>query len=643
MPQAKFLKAQINSDTGLPYLALIDGITPDPDYTVTEWADNYRILPKVSSKESGKYRSSRTPYLVEIMDCLSANSPVQEICVMKATQLGFTEVGNNWFFYIVDLVQGPMMMVFPTGKLAEEHSKQKIAPSIQDTERIRQKIKDSRTRDSGNTVTVKEFPGGILFLYGSESLSGARSKPIRFLFLDDIDGFSIYITNEGDAVDRFSARTDTYEILKKIYSVSTPTIKGMSRIEGIFNESDQRYYEVPCPFCLNLQKLEWGGRDTKFGIKFDRNKKGLIKQIWYECKFCNKKIPERHKTQMMAIEFGAKWKPTYPEREKRGYQISGLYAPLGWKSWTAIATQFLDVRGNQERLKVWNNTRMGLPFEQRGSQPEWIKLKSRAEPYEILTVPEKGLLLTAGVDTQDNRLICSVYAWGKGEESWLVYHGELYGDPAQGDVWKELDSVLERSYRHNSGADLRIESMAIDTGGHRTQAVYNYCRARMPRVIAVRGAPKPGRPVISNAPSLQDVDFSGAKIEKGVQLWSVGSDTAKAMIYGRLNLQEPGPGYVHFPIGMQDEFYMQLTAEKIITEFRKGFPHPVWVKTRERNDALDTFVYAYAAAIRAGISILEWDEIEKLIKSQSVPVSDDFGQKESPKGGFLGDHKNFLG
>jgi len=625
-----------------PYLYLVDSITPDPDYTVTQWADEYRMLPKVSSNESGKYRSARTPYLCEIMDGLSVTSPVEEICVMKAARLGFTEAGNNLFFYVVDVAQGPMLMMLPTDKLAEAHSKQIIAPSILDTERIRNKIIDSRVRDSGNTISAKEFPGGILYLSGANSAAAFRNKTIRFLFLDEVDGYPADVgkkdRGEGDPVGLAKKRTTTYSNRKKIYIVSTPTIKDLSRIENEFNESDQRYYFVPCPHCGEKQRLEWGGPGTNRGIKFARNKYGAVKNIWYECKFCHEKIRERHKTQMLA---DGEWIPTYPERSKRGYQISGLYSPLGWAPWKEIATEFLEAKGNREKLKVWNNTSMGLPFEEKGTQPAWAIIKARAEPYEVLTVPGDGLLLTSGVDTQDNRLVVSVYAWGKGEESWLVYHGELYGDPAQGAVWEQLDLILDRSYLHRDGADLRIQTMAIDTGGHRTQSVYNYCRKRMPRVIAIRGAPKPGRPVISNAPSLQDVDFAGEKIENGVHLWTVGSDTAKAMIYGRLNLEAPGPGYVHFPIGIGEEFFMQLTAEKIVTEFRKGFPHAVWVKTRERNDALDTAVYAYAAAIRSGISMLEWDQIEKLIKTQGATVERE--PKKDSAGGFLKTSKNFLG
>jgi len=622
--------------------AAINGITPDQDFTVTQWADTYRMLPKVASNEAGEYRSHRTPYLVEIMDALSVSSPVRELCVMKAARLGFTEAGNNLFFYVVDMAQGPMLMMLPTGVLAAAHSKQIIAPSILAMDRIAGKIVDSRVRGSGNTIMSKEFPGGILYLSGANSGAFFRNKTIRYLFLDEVDGYPADVGGEGDPVELAKKRTTTYSNRKKIYIVSTPTIKGFSRIENELEASDQRYYFVPCPRCGKMQKLEWGGGGKNdYGIKFKRNRMDVVESAWYECIGCNRKIAERYKTEIMAIKSGARWRPKKPGMPRRGYQISALYSPLGWASWKDIATEFIEAKGNREKLKVWNNATMGLPFEEKGSQPAWAALKARAEPYEVMTVPGNGILLTAGVDTQDNRLIVSVYAWGKGEESWLVYHGELYGDPAQDAVWNQLDFILDRSYRHVDGADLRIQTMAIDTAGHRTHSVYNYCRQRTPRVIAIQGAKRPGRPVISSSPSLQDVDYAGEKIAQGVQLWTVGTDTAKAVIYGRLNLVEPGPGYLHFPIGLGDDFYMQLTAEKLTTEFRKGFPHTVWVATRD-NHALDTCVYAFAAASRAGLSMLEYEQIEKLIKTQGGEGPGPRPDDDKPTG-FIGGGSNFLG
>ncbi len=582
------------------------GLQPDPDLSVCEWADAYRMLPAKSAAEPGKYRSARTPYVREIMDELSPRSRTQEIVVMKGTQLGFTELGNNWFGFVADISPGPMMMIFPTMQLAADHSKQKLQPTIDATPRLRGKIKENRVRDSGNTITVKEFPGGILFLSGSNSGAFFRSKSVRFLFLDDLDGFEADVGGEGDPADLARKRTDSFGRRKKIMEVSTPTIKGVSRIERSFLESDQRYYEVPCPHCGTYQRLVWGGDGADFGLKFTRDPEGKVSDVWYQCAFCHARIDEHHKSEM--LEHG-RWTPTYPDRPKRGYQLSSLYSPLGWVSWTQIVEEFLDSKSSRERLKAWRNTRLGEPFEEQGDRPDWAELKTRCEPYSMLTVPLGGLVLTAGVDVQDNRLAVVIRAWGRGEESWLVYWGEIYGDPGRQEVWVELDGLLNRGFPHVSGQELHIISAAIDTGGHHAQDVYAFARRKTPRVIAIKGASTPGRPVIGT-PSSVDVTWQGQKIPNGVQLWPVGTDIAKGILYSRLKIIERGPGCYHWPIGASDEYFIQLTAEKLTTHYVKGFPRQEWVKTGPHNEALDCEVYAYAAALRAGLVHINFDAIE---------------------------------
>lgn len=606
------------------YRACLKGFRPDPDITVTQWADQYRMLPRKSSAEPGKYRSTRTPYAREIMDCLSSNSPVSEICVMKGTQLGFTEIGNNWFGYVVDVSPGPMMMMFPTKDLAEDHSKQKLQPTINDTPQLKAKIRESRSRDSGNTIDTKEFPGGILFMSGSNSGAFFRSKSIKYLFLDDLDGFDLDVGGEGDPAELAKRRTDSYGRRKKIFEVSTPTTKGVSRIERSFLESDQRYYEVPCPHCGEYQRLQWGGDGADYGLKFSRKDNGKLKHVWYECRACHEKIEEHHKTDMMEC---GKWVPTQTDNSKRGYQISSLYSPLGWVSWRQIVREFLESKSYKERLKTWANTRLGETFEESGDQPEWAALQARCAPYKILTVPRGGLILTAGVDTQDNRLAVVVRAWGRGEESWLIYWTELYGDPAQPQVWLDLDVLLNRTYPHETGRELHITSAGIDSGGHHAHDVYNFARRRAPKVIAVKGQSQPGKPVVGK-PQPQDVSWRGEKIPQGIQLWPVGSDTAKGIIYSRLKISDPGPGCYHWPVGTDDTYFMQLTAEKLITKYVKGYPRLEWVlPPGKRNEALDCEVYAYAAAMRAGMAHIDWDQLEKTVIKQEVPDTPKTGRR----------------
>lgn len=525
---------------------------------------------------------------------------------MKSAQIGGTEIGINWIGSIIHQTPGPILQVLPTIDLARDYSKQKLQPTISETPVLAARVRENKSRDAGNTILTKNFPGGILFLGGANSPSGFRSRSIRFLFLDDVDGFEHDVGTEGDPVDLAKKRANTYGASKKIFECSTPTVKGISRIEKSFEESDQRYYNVPCPHCGIFQRLIWGGTGFDYGIKFERNDEGLVIDCWYVCRECRKRIGENEKTKMLDA---GKWVATKPGRPKAGFHLSALYSPLGWVSWAEIAQEFLDVKGNAERLKTWTNTVLGETFEEKGSQPDWVALKNRSEPYKVLEVPSGGLLLTAGVDVQQNRLAVAVKAYGEGEESWLIYWVELYGDPTSDEIWEQLDGLLNRSYRHKSGAELQIAAMAVDAG-YKTQEVLNYCRLRAPKAMATKGSSKAAQPVLGK-PTWQDVTYDGRKIPGGVQLWPLGTDTAKGTIYARLGLEKPGPGFIHFPIGIEDAYFQQLTAEKIQTKFIRGYPRQEWVKVYERNEALDCEVMAYAAAIRAGLVHIDWKELRK--------------------------------
>ncbi len=588
---------------------------PDPLINLPDWSDQYRIMPK-GYPEPGPYRTSRTPYLREVMLCLSPSSPVRHVKIMKPTQIGATEVANNWVGMSMHRYPCHILFALPTIALAEKHSKKKLMKTIRETPVLKGLIKDGGKK-SGNTILFKEFPGGSINLVGANSEASFRSDSVKLVIRDDFDGYPSDVDGAGDPGDLAINRADAYYD-SKILTMSTPKGgKETSRIYAEYTESDQRTYNVPCPHCNQKQTLEMGGKEAEYGIKFTY-KGNTVGEIWYECKFCHGKIEEYHKTWM--LEHG-EWIAQNPGHPDAGFCLNGLYAPLGFISWRAIANEFLRARKNKARLKRWMNTRMGLPFDEDGSQPDWTLLKGRAEPYKITEIPRQGLLLTCGVDTQDNRLAVLVLAWGRGEECWVVYWGEIYGDPSQPDVWAQLDNLVNMPFRHASGVDLRIVSVCVDSGGHHTQDVYNYCRARGPRTVAIKSMSTPAKPILGR-PTMQDVTYRGAVIKNGIQLWPVGADTAKGQIYGRLRLVQPGAGMVHFPIGLDDDFYIQLTAEKQVTRFnRQGYPILEWVKVGERNEALDCFVYATAAAVRAGIARINWRDLENgLLPGQAPPA-----------------------
>ena len=602
---------------------------PPDRMTVTQWADKKRILPDKASIEPGRYDSDRTPYMKEIMDCLSITSMVQEVTFKKGTQLGASEGANNFFGYVVDIAPGPMLYYLPTDKLASEHSKGKLTPTIDETDCLKEKITDSKHKGYSNTILTKDFPGGILFLSGANSPTNLRNKSIRYLVLDDYDGFPPTAGQEGDPGDLAERRTDTYGVRKKIYRNSTPTIKGLSRIDTAYLEGDQRSYHVPCPFCGYKQKLVWGGKDKRKGIKFKRNKMREVVAVWYECAKCHQGIDEAYKTEMLAA---GEWVPKYKRRKKRSYHLSSLYSPLGWVSWKQIVEEFLIAKDSPERLKVWTNTRMADVWDEAGSQPAWRILRERAELYVIKEVPDPVVFLTAGVDVQENRLVSVVRGWAPGEESYLIYWTELFGNPGQEHVWNQLDMLLNLAFMHPVGKQLYIKRCAIDSG-YLPNDVYKYCRKRPDNTMATKGASTLNLPIV-NRPTWVDVTVDGETLkgEHGVQLWRIGTDSAKTQIYNRLSMETPGLGYYHFPDGIEDEYYRQLTAEKKVTQFRNGFPAPVWVKLRPRNDVLDCEVLCLAAALREGMAFVNW-EIARQVQLGLIPKANPQQKRDKGNGG----------
>lgn len=562
------------------------GLLPDPNLTISEWADAYRVLSQKAAAEPGRWRTSRTPYLREIMDCLSPGSPVEEVVFQAGAQVGKTESGNNWIGFVVHHAPGPMMLVQPTVDTAKRVSKQRIAPMIEETPVLRDRIAESKSRDGGNAMMSKEFDGGVLILTGANSAVGLRSMPVRYLFLDEVDGFPHDVDGEGDPVKLAEKRTTTFS-RRKIYKCSTPTVKDLSRIEREYLGSDQRRYFVPCPHCDHHQHLRWAN------VKWTDDDPTTAA---YACEECGTLIEERHKTWM--LERG-EWRAMAPENGSRvaGFHLSALYSPLGWKSWASIVREFLEAKGDASLLKTWVNTILGETWEEEySSKLNAEGLEARVEFYEPGHAPARVLLVTAGVDVQDNRLAITRYGWGRDEEVWTLDHQEIYGDPARPELWKQLDDVLFQPIKHEIAKDLVVSAVAVDSGGHFTSEVYQYARERKDRgVIAIKGQSQRGKGPIGK-PTKVDINFRGRTLKGGAEVYPVGSDTIKGTIYARLRHNEEGPGFYHFHAALGDDFFQQLTAEKQTVKYVKGFPIREWTKKAgARNEALDCAVYAYAA------------------------------------------------
>jgi len=601
------------------------GIRPDPDLTVSQWADAHRKLSSRASAEPGQYRTSRTPYLRAIMDALSPSHPAQRITFMKAAQVGATEAGNNWIGFVIHHAPGPMLAVLPTVEMAKRTSRGRIDPLIEDSPALKERVQPARSRDAGNSMLSKEFPGGILVLTGANSATGLRSMPARYVFLDEVDAYPASADEEGDPVTLAEARTTTFAHRRKVFMVSTPTIRGLSRIEREFEASDQRRYFVPCPHCdamqwLQFERLRWA--------------KGQPETAAYRCEACEKPIAEHHKTQM--LERG-EWRATAVSANPHaiGFHLSALYSPIGWKSWEQIARDWLAAQGSDEMLRAARNTLLGETWVESGEAPEWQRLADRRVVFPA-QIPAGGLFLTAGADVQKDRIEVDVWAWGRGLESWLVDHIVIPGGPDDPACWDKLTALLGQSWTHQNGAIMTLAKLAIDTG-YESAAVYAWARKQgIAQVAPVKGLEGFNRATPVSGPTFVDATVNGRKLKRGARLWTVATATFKAETYRYLRIERPSnedralgvadpAGTIHLPDWADSEWLKQLVGEQLVTiRNKRGFARQEWQKLRERNEALDTRVYARAAAWILGADRFDermWRQLEKQAGVQTAAIT----------------------
>jgi len=603
--------------------ALRDGFRREVPQSVSEWADAHRFLSEMASSEPGRWRTSRTPYLREIMDCLSPENPTRRVVVMAGAQLGKTECGNCWLGHVIHRTPGPMLYVEPTLDVVKKVSRQRITPMIEATPVLSSRVKVARSRDSGNTVQVKEFKGGLLIMTGANSAAGLRSMPIRFLFCDEVDEYPGDVEGQGDPVALAEKRTATYP-RRKVLLTSTPTIRGVSRIEREYLASDQRRFYLPCPECGHMDFLQW----TLGGW---RGNEGRHHHIVWEgrdpltvclcCAKCDARISEHRKSWMLSR---GEWRATTEGADGvAGFHLSSLYSPLGWKSWAECAVEFWDSKDDPFRLKTWVNTVLGETWEEAGDAIEAGVLKARLESY-VAEVPNGVGVLVASVDVQGDRLEAQVVGFGDREESWLVAFEQMMGDPSRAEVWHKLDTFLQQPFQHESGRVCHVERTLVDSGGAHTEEVYRYCRARLNRnVYPLKGGSIEGRPLVER-PSIHN--------RYKVPLFVLCVGTGKDIIMGRLQIPKGnrGPGYVHLPVWVDDEYLAQLTAERAIRKYVKGRGSVrVWEKMRDRNEALDMTVYALAALYSCGQSFLKGVALRA--QKWAVPVSKSGGAPDLPK------------
>lgn len=567
---------------------------PPPKLSVSEWADKYRVLARDVSANPGQWRTSAAPYQREIMDKLS-DPRVQWVVWMKASQLGATEILTNNVGYFMDQDPSPILVVQPTIEMGRSWSTDRLDAMLRDSPRLGRLQRNGPRRERGQTILHRTFPGGHLTIVGSKSAASLAMRPIRIVFADEVDRYARSAGKEGDPLSLAVRRTATFWN-RKVYVPSTPTLKGESRIEQLFDESTQHQYYVPCPHCDHYQLLRKGDRGLPYGLRWDEQhgRPVLDWTVEYLCAGCGALIDERFKPAMLAR---GEWRATHPERSVIGFHLNALYSP--WMRWVEIVDEFYKAKVDREKLKTFVNTLLAETWEEEAEEADGSVLLARAEDYgrdpeeRPIEVPAYVAFLTAGVDVQGDRLECDVWAWGRGEESALVRHEVLWGDPAKPEVWEQLVLLLQRPWRHAGGQLLTIRVACVDSGGHHTDAVYRFTRRRLGLLLwPVKGVGGPGR-----APVTPPARKSKAK----VKLLTIGTDALKDILFARVKVDKAGPGCIHLPAGISPLWVGQLTAERVVKRYENGRPVRRYVlPAHARNEALDMYCYALAGLLSLG-------------------------------------------
>ncbi|EJN31758.1 bacteriophage tail assembly protein [Pseudomonas sp. GM78] len=607
--------------------AYFRGLHPDPDVWVDEWADEYMRIPRdTGAAEPGQYRTSRTPYAREPMRCLSPAHPCKRVVTMVASQLMKTQIALNWIGGLIHMAPSNILTLLPSLGLAKRVSS-RIGKTIKATPVLRERVASSRSRDSRNTMDTKEFEGGSLYVTTAGSAANLSELSARYVYGDEIDRWEVDIGEEGDPIELAETRGSTFGRNAKFYFSSSPTIKGASRISDLFEGSDQRYYYVPCPTCGHMQILEWER------LHYSKD----YSVVHYQCAGpeCDVLIDEYHKGEMLAK---GEWRAhAEGDGETVGFHLNALYSPLGWMDWKSLAKQFekakkAQAKGDLEPMQVFYNTRLAKVWDsaQEQTKADVLRARARLEGYALGSLPSAVLMLTGSVDVQANRLEFMAMGWGVGMERWVVDFQIVAGDPADERTWAALDELLKAKYRHPCGVGLGILAVAVDSGGHHTDEVYQFCRVRRWRnVFAIKGASKPGKPVIAQRPSMVDVTWKGQTERNGAELWFVGTDTAKDWIYNRYPF-ESGPGALHFANDLPDDFFDQCVAERKVARYIRGHKRIEWVKGKaERNEALDLMVYCLAMAHYLGLNRYkehDWERVRQSL-AQSGLFDDAMGIK----------------
>lgn len=559
----------------------IAALKPPPELTLSEWADKYRMLSAENSAEPGRWHTDKAPYQREIMDAIG-DPHIRKVVIMSAAQIGKTAMLMNMLGYYMHYYPAPTLVMQPTLDMAQTFSKDFLAPMLRDTPVLRELV-DTKSRYSGNTILKKNFPGGHVTIIGANSPASLASRPIKVLLADEVDRYPASAGTEGDPLLLAQKRQTTFWD-KKTVVVSTPVLKATSRIAKEYEESTREEWCVPCPKCGHYQPMEWKN------IIFDKN--DLSKGVTYKCEKCGQQSQE-HEWKKMGQQ--GHFVAANPTAETRGFHLNTLASTFcGWKEIVEkfLVANELSKQGDHDKLKTWINTELGEPWDEPGTSMDDTELINRREIYDA-QVPDGVLILTAGVDVQDDRFEVEVVGWGVGKESWGIRYQKIFGDMVSEQVWRDLDAFLLQPFYRKDGTIMRIAAAFVDSGGHHANEVYRFTKARWERrVWALKGRGGQDVPFFSN-PTKNN--------REKAPLFTIGVDTGKALLFQRLKVLNHGPNYCHFPLneeaGYGEEYFKGLTAERMVVRIRKGRSTIVWElidSAHKRNEPLDCRNYAQA-------------------------------------------------
>lgn len=566
-----------------------------------------RKFARLKAADIGRSSETRRRRIVKVekvpsvpVRCIEVDSPSHLFLAGRAmVPTHNTELVNNVVGYFVDRDPASILVIQPTVKMAENWSKKRLSPMLRDTPCLRGKIKDAKSRDSDNTILEKGFPGGYMAIVGANTPNDLASRPMRIVLADEVDKYPASAGDFGDPLALASSRQTTFWNRKTLVG-STPGDVLTSTVERKFREGDQRYYHVPCPHCGHEQVLAWEQ------VVWEKDEEGHRPETAaYACEASDCGTLWSDAERWRAIRHG-RWIASAPFNGVASFAITGFMSP--WMTLEDIVRKFLSAKDYAPALRQWVNEVKGEPWEERGESSDADALANRLEVYDGDTLPEAVRLVTAGVDTQDDRLEVTYAGWGEGEEAWIVRHDLIMGDTAKQEVWDRLDVALrDETFSTEGGQVLRVRAACVDSGGHRGAMVLGFARNRASRrIYATKG--------IGNDHRGSKPIWGGTMLRAknaGDRLWAVGVDTGKDDLAARLRILpaegEATPRAIHFPaVGLPVGYFDQLTAEQAVTEITKeGRKVRRWKMKRgqERNEALDCFILAHAAMLSLGVRL----------------------------------------